>query len=117
MSRALAPVEQAIGTWKSAIAARNAYQRVKTQLDEMPVRGEAMPLPAPKGRLQVEGVSHFYPGISEATLRNINLTIEPGEAPGMRRPPHENTHRPAARSECRRHSTFPAASARSPYTD
>lgn len=83
MSRALAPVEQAIGTWKSAIATREAYQRVKRQLEAMPSRGHSLPLPTPQGRLLVEGVSHFYPGMSEATLRNINFSLEPGEALGL----------------------------------
>ena len=83
MSRALAPVEQAIGTWKSAIATRDAYHRVKRHLEDMPARGQFMPLPTPEGQLLVEGVSHFYPGLSEATLRNISFSLEPGEALGL----------------------------------
>lgn len=83
MSRALAPVEQAIGTWKTAIATRNAYQRVKNQLNEVPDRGATLTLPVPKGQVQVEGVSHFYPGMTEATVKNINFSLEPGEALGL----------------------------------
>lgn len=83
MSRALAPVEQAIGSWKSAIAARNAYKRVQKQLEAMPARGETMALPSPRGQVQVEGATFFYPGMSEATLRNIEFRLEPGEAMGL----------------------------------
>ena len=49
MARALAPVDQAIGSWKSAVAARNAYQRVKQQFKETPESGGGLPLPTPLG--------------------------------------------------------------------
>ncbi|MBI4182479.1 MAG: type I secretion system permease/ATPase [Proteobacteria bacterium] len=83
MSRALAPVEQAIGSWKLVVVARNAYRRMKRQLDEMPLRGQAMPLPAPVGRLAVEGVTFFHPGQQEPTLRNVAFWLDPGEALGL----------------------------------
>jgi PrtD family type I secretion system ABC transporter len=83
MSRALAPVEQAIGSWKSAIAAREAYQRVRDQLAATPVRGEEMPLPRPEGQLAVEGVTYFHPSAAEATLRGVSFRLEPGEVLGL----------------------------------
>lgn len=83
MGRALAPVEQAIGAWRSTIAARDAYHRVKRQLDETPPRGEAMLLPAPSGRLTVEGLAFVYPGASEPVLKGITFDLGPGEAMGL----------------------------------
>ena len=83
MGRALAPVEQAIGTWRSMIAARGAYERVKKQLDESAPRGQAMPLPAPSGRLSVEGVSFVHPGAEEPTLRAVSFHIQAGETFGL----------------------------------
>ena len=83
MSRALAPVEQAIGSWKSAIAAREAYQRVRDQLAATPVRGAEMPLPRPEGQLAVEGVTYLHPGAAEATLRGVSFRLEPGEVLGL----------------------------------
>ena len=83
MGRALAPVEQAIGTWRSMIAARGAYERVKKQLDESAPRGQAMPLPAPSGRLSVEGVSFVHPGAEEPTLRAVSFHIQAGETLGL----------------------------------
>lgn len=83
MSRALAPVEQAIGSWKSVIAAREAYRRVRDQLAATPVRGEEMALPRPEGRLTVEGVTYFHPGAAEATLRGVSFRLEPGDTLGL----------------------------------
>ncbi len=80
MGRALAPVEQAIGAWKSMIAARGAYQRVRRQLEEMPPRGHAMPLPAPSGKLTAEGVTFVHPRASEPVIRGVSFELEPGEA-------------------------------------
>ena len=83
MGRALAPVEQAIGSWKMAIAARNAYRRVKKQLEETPPRAESMPLPPPKGNVAVEGVTYFHPGATEPFLRGVGFKLEAGEALGL----------------------------------
>jgi len=83
MGRALAPVEQAIGSWKSVVAARNAYLRVRKQLAETPSRGEGMPLPAPEGRLSAHGVAYIYPGAADPLLKNINFELEPGEVMGL----------------------------------
>ncbi len=83
MSRALAPVEQAIGSWKSAIAARSAYERVRDQLAATPARGVEMALPRPEGLLAVEGVTFFHPGASEPTLRGVSFRLDPGEALGL----------------------------------
>lgn len=79
MARALAPVEQAIGAWKSALAARGAYQRLREQLLTMPPRAESMSLPEPLGKLSVEGVSYFHPGHTEPLLRGISFALKPGE--------------------------------------
>jgi len=83
MSRALAPVEQAIGSWRSFVAARQAYRRIKQRLTDTPTRGEQMSLPRPAGTLSVEAVSYAYPGSKELGLRNISFKLEPGESMGL----------------------------------
>ena len=83
MGRALAPVEQAIGSWKAAIAARNAYQRVKEQLENAPETGQAMPLPTPEGRVDVEGLAFVHQTASEPVFRQVSFALEPGEAMGL----------------------------------
>jgi PrtD family type I secretion system ABC transporter len=80
-SRALAPVEQAIGTWKQVIGARAAYARLKAHFAETRLlRATGMPLPAPSGHLRVEGVTFAYPGTTRATLKAVSCELLPGEA-------------------------------------
>ena len=83
MGRALAPVEQAIGSWKTTIAARDAYRRVKRLLGEMPARGLTMPLPTPKGRLSVDGLTFVHLGADEPVLKALSFALEPGESLGL----------------------------------
>jgi PrtD family type I secretion system ABC transporter len=83
MGRALSPVEQAIGAWKSAIAARGAYDRLRQQLHTMPPRAESMDLPEPEGKISVEGLSYIHPGQTKPLLRGINFKLDPGEALGL----------------------------------
>jgi len=83
MGRALAPVEQAIGSWRSAIAARNAYRRIKKQLEQAPLPDAAMRLPPPEGRLSIENVAYAYPGAEHPVLRNVTFQLEPGEVLGL----------------------------------
>ncbi|MHA1536202.1 MAG: type I secretion system permease/ATPase [Alphaproteobacteria bacterium] len=83
MARALAPVEQAIGAWRSFVAARQAYRRIKQRLAASPVRGEQMKLPRPDGALSVESITYAYPGSKEPDLKGISFSLEPGESLGL----------------------------------
>jgi ATP-binding cassette subfamily C exporter for protease/lipase len=78
-SRALAPVELLIGTWKQLIAARGAYQRLVQLLAEFPAREKGMALPPPKGEFRVEGVIAAPPGAPSPVLRGLSFTIPAGE--------------------------------------
>ncbi|WP_373085980.1 type I secretion system permease/ATPase [Sneathiella sp.] len=83
MGRALAPVEQAIGSWKGFLSARAAYGRLKTQLDDSAPSTELMPLPRPKGIVSVEGLSYTHVNTKEPILRNINFRLNCGEILGV----------------------------------
>jgi PrtD family type I secretion system ABC transporter len=83
MGRALAPIDSAIGSWRSGIAAREAYRRIAAQFDEMSSQGKAMALPAPSGSLRVEGLAYVHPGASKPALRNIAFAVEPGDVLGL----------------------------------
>ncbi len=83
LGRALAPIEQAIGAWKSMVSVRDAYGRLKTLVEKIPSSGEPMPLPAPVGRVDCEQVIFVPPGREQPVLNGIHFTIDPGEALGI----------------------------------
>ena len=83
MGRALAPVEQAIGTWKGFVAARGAYTRLTELLQKIPAAKDRMQLPAPTGALSLEGVVAVPPGGQTPTLRGVTLSINAGKAVGV----------------------------------
>jgi len=81
MSRALAPVEQAIGSWRITTNARDAWKRLTELLELPPLYPPAMPFPRPSGALVVRGVNYAPSG--RAVLRDISFSLEPGEALGI----------------------------------
>jgi len=81
--RALAPVEQAIGSWKLLVAARSAYYRLEELFSKLPPRPTPMPLPAPTGSLTVENLIAVPPGSQVPTLRGVNFHVNPGECVGI----------------------------------
>jgi ATP-binding cassette subfamily C exporter for protease/lipase len=83
VGRALQPVQQLIGVWKSWAGTRSAYERLTKLLADSPERPPGMPLPAPKGQLAVEGVTAGAPGIKVPVLSNINFAISPGDVLGV----------------------------------
>jgi len=78
-SRALAPVEQLIGSWKQFVIARGAYHRLHELLQRFPGREAGLPLPRPRGQLRVEGAVAIPPGSQTTVIRNVSLAVEPGE--------------------------------------
>jgi len=75
LSRALQPVEQAIGTWKSLLAARSAYTRLNTFMTQTQERSSAMALPAPQGHISVEKVVFTPPGGQKPVLKGYHLRL------------------------------------------
>ncbi|MBF8221409.1 type I secretion system permease/ATPase [Halomonas sp. 328] len=83
MSRALAPIDRLIATWKGVVAARGAYGRLDELLKTIPEEEESMSLPAPLGDVRVEGVTAAPPGELVPTLRGIQLAVRAGEHVGI----------------------------------
>lgn len=83
IGRALAPVEQVIGTWKQFVSTRGAYARLSELLSMYPSRAKSMRLPVPQGRLAIEGVTASAPGSNTVVLRNITFTLEPSSVLGV----------------------------------
>ena len=81
-SRALAPFEAAIGSWKALTEARGAYARLQQAL-QTEIRNEGISLPAPEGALSVENL-YYVAGASQAPiLRQVSFQLAPGECLGL----------------------------------
>lgn len=80
MGRALAPVQMGIGSWKSMIEARGAWQRLDTLFKEH-AANEKMDLPEPSGQISAEAVSLRIR--DSVILHNINFSLQPGESMGL----------------------------------
>ena len=83
VGRALAPVQQLIGVWKTFSSTRSAYERLVALLEANPKRAIGMSLPKPQGSLAVEGVSAAPPGSTIAVLKGLNFSIGAGEVLGV----------------------------------
>lgn len=83
MGRALAPIEQLIGTWKSWIAAQGAYRRLEELLERNPQQPPRTSLPRPKGMVQVDGLVVTPPGASAPVLRGIQFALPAGVTLGV----------------------------------
>ncbi len=83
LGRALAPVDQAIGAWKSMVAARDAFDRVKRLLDRFTPPAEGMALPPPNGHLACENVVYQASGREKPILNQVSFALHPGEALGI----------------------------------
>ncbi|MCF6326162.1 MAG: type I secretion system permease/ATPase [Devosiaceae bacterium] len=83
MSRALAPVEQAITHWRGFLGARKSYDRLKKVLEWDAHSEQPMELPKPKGAISVENLLVSIAGVDKPVLRGINFNLQPGEALGV----------------------------------
>jgi PrtD family type I secretion system ABC transporter len=83
MSRALAPVEQAVANWQQFLGFRKARERLASVLRTIPRNRQLMQLPEPKGRLAVENLIVQLPGVEKPLLQGISFTVEPGEGIGV----------------------------------
>jgi PrtD family type I secretion system ABC transporter len=80
LSRALQPVEQAIGSWKQVSNARASRRRLLDFFNRPRRRPSGLPLPAPKGYLTVENLVFRPPGGDRPLLAGVSFDARPGEA-------------------------------------
>jgi ATP-binding cassette subfamily C protein len=77
-ARALAPVEQIIGSSRSFVQARSAY-RLLSEMLAGPPQISVTELPAPQGALRVEQLAVLNPQRDKAILQNVSFALEPGD--------------------------------------
>ncbi|MBC2677505.1 type I secretion system permease/ATPase [Pseudomonas sp. CFBP 8771] len=83
LGRALAPIDQMIGSWKGFVGAKVQYGRLNEVLDKLNAEPERMPLPAPQGHIQVENLVVAPPGAKAPVIRNISFVAPAGAIVGI----------------------------------
>ncbi|WP_284392535.1 type I secretion system permease/ATPase [Devosia yakushimensis] len=83
VSRALAPIEQAIGQWRNFVAARQSVGRLSRVLEHMQDEAPGTDLPLPKNTLQVIHVHAAAPGTTSPLLQDINFALKAGDGLGI----------------------------------
>jgi PrtD family type I secretion system ABC transporter len=79
LGRALAPVEQVVGSWKLLAEGRASFARL-AQLLEGTAEPERMALPAPRGELLAQNVVYRAPQGDRLLLSGVSLHLQPGES-------------------------------------
>lgn len=85
MGRALAPVESAIGTWKSVVNAKAAYKRLEALLtsDRFLKQSDRTTLPRPSGRIELERVVVMPLRSERLILKGVSLKLNAGQFLGV----------------------------------
>lgn len=78
MSRALAPIDMLVNTWRPFVMARAAYGRLQALLRENPMRDPRLRRVAPQGALTLREVVASAPGRKLPILQGVNLALQPG---------------------------------------
>ena len=83
LGRALQPVEQMVAAMKPLAAARSAWRSLDA-FCARPMPGAAtVVLPAPRGRIDVQGLNVLAPGSDRVILNDIGFSVEPGTIVGV----------------------------------
>ncbi len=80
LGRALAPVEQVVGSWRVLAEGRAALARLGELLDTAANAPPRMPLPEPLGALEANGIVYRPPGSDRFVLQGVSLRLAPGES-------------------------------------
>ena len=83
MGRALAPIEQTISQWAIIQRGMKGWNNLAELLSAIPAEYSQMVLPKPEAKLEAEGVTVILPGMQKAGLRNINFSLQAGQALGV----------------------------------
>jgi ATP-binding cassette subfamily C protein len=78
VGRALAPIDQMVGNWRSIVQARGAWTTLNSLLDQTTPDLAMTQLPRPQGKIEVEDL-HVVSENGQAILQNISFTVQPGQ--------------------------------------
>lgn len=80
LSRALAPIEQVVGSWRMLVEGRAAAGRLLALFDGLAKRPQGMPLPAPEGHLDAAGLVWRPAASDRLVLAGVSVRIAAGES-------------------------------------
>jgi PrtD family type I secretion system ABC transporter len=80
LGRALAPVEQVVGSWRILAEGRAAFRRLGELLRSADAEPQRMALPAPSGRLLAHNLLFRAPQGERMLLAGVSLQLEAGES-------------------------------------
>jgi ATP-binding cassette subfamily C exporter for protease/lipase len=78
MTRALAPIDMIVGSWRQFIGMRYAFARLEQMLIDYPARDPALKRVAPNGAVTLQDVFATASGRAEPILKHINLSVPSG---------------------------------------
>ena len=81
-SRAVAPVDQVIGSWRGFVQARQGFQRLQGLLRNYPDRQENFQLPRPSKELNVDNIQVVAPG-GQMVIKSARFKLTAGQAMGV----------------------------------
>jgi len=79
LNRAIGPIKQIMGSWSSIQTAKQSLERLNAMVAEDDVVSERMPLPAPKGTLDVAELIAQPATAKRPIVFNLNFKAEPGQ--------------------------------------
>lgn len=86
MSRALAPIDTLVGSWRQFIGMRYAFTRLEQMLLDFPERDPVLKRVAPKGEVRLQDVFATAPGRADPILKNIQITAPVGSVTAVMGP-------------------------------
>jgi PrtD family type I secretion system ABC transporter len=82
-SRAMAPVELAIGNWKGFVGARQGWGRLKALLEANASAEDPLKLPVPKSVLSIENAGAGAPGGQRFAVQDVSFELNAGSGLGI----------------------------------
>lgn len=82
-SRALSPVDLAIGNWKHVVAARRSFRRLKETLAAMNDESQLIELPMPVNSLRLENMTVVAPATGSVLVSDVSFELKAGDALGL----------------------------------
>jgi len=82
-ARALSPVDQLVGAWRTLFQTRSAWNRLKDVLTKLPDTPPPMALAPPRGQIAITDVVATAPGTAEPILKGVNFALDAGQSMGI----------------------------------